>query len=207
MKKLTTLLLLFLSISLYSQEGSKWKIGILSSFDLNSSNQNIVTDGNINGYIIDDYKTNFSIGLVAKYEIQQFYLRSGILYSNKDFEAYYNCATCEYIVAPGPPTIEIISNSFISVPFSVGYKILKSKLSPIIELGVVNNFESKNTLKDISNKYLLEGTIGGGINYKVSRKLSAELNYNYRTSLNEYYNTGEYKLKSHSISLNFYCSL
>jgi|LGVF01.2.fsa_nt_gb hypothetical protein len=53
MKHFVTLFILLLSISIYSQENNKWKVGILSSFDKHSSNRNLVTDGNINGYIIE----------------------------------------------------------------------------------------------------------------------------------------------------------
>ncbi len=74
-------------------------------------------------------------------------------------------------------------------------------------MGVINNFETKNTLEDISNKFLLEGIIGAGLNYDISEKISAEISYNYRMSLNELYKTGEYNLNSHSFIINLFYSL
>ena len=204
MKRTLLISFLLFQFSVFAQNNSKWSIGIEYSADDLSISDNrggisyIITDGNINGYIIDFNKNNYSFGLTARYLIKKkLSISSGILYSNKDFTGTYNCATCGFY-DPFPETIE---QKFLVIPISINYMLLTGKLRPIINGGIKNNLNIINDLKEQSKNYFLETFIGASVYYEFSKNWMVEIGYNFQIALTDLYKTDEFNLKTNNFLL------
>ena len=206
MKKILLITLLLIQVTVYGQNTPNWNVGVeVSTENLSlSDNRNgidyLITDGSINGYAINFDKTNYSIGLRAKYFIRKnLSLTSGILYSNKDFSGKYNCATCDPIGKLfSKRTIE---QRFLTIPISFEYVFLNGKLNPALEVGFKNNIELKNDLNKISNGYFLEAFASPSIYYTFSENWNFRIGYNYQMSLSDLYKTDNFNLRTNAFFL------
>ncbi|SMG47103.1 hypothetical protein SAMN05661096_03350 [Marivirga sericea] len=106
----------------------------------------------------------------------------------------------------------MIKQQFLSIPISVSYGILKSRLRPHLRLGFINNISLINELENSSeyfssNEYFIEGFAGVSLSYKLGEKWEAEIGYNYRTAITSMYketSVGDYtrnNLVTNSLSI------
>jgi Outer membrane protein beta-barrel domain len=206
MKKVTATLFILITTSLYAQQESNWKLGLEISEDNLSGENYVITSGIISGYTIAYTELNYSIGILSGFNLnERVTLSSGLFFSNKNVSGAIICNTCDVI-----PTL--IKKQYLSVPFSVSYGILKSRLRPHLKLGFINNISLINEL-DISNEYFssngyfLEGFAGLSFSYKLGKNWEAEIGYNYRTALTTMYketSVGDYtrnRLATNSLAI------
>ncbi|MCF6306572.1 MAG: porin family protein [Flavobacteriaceae bacterium] len=208
MKKILLVTFLLLQIEIYAQNNLKWNIGIEFSIDNISidngdNNAYLITEGNINGYGVDFDNNNFSLGLITQYFInKKLSISSGLLYSNKDFTGTFNCATCGSTPFP-TYSPETIKQRFLVIPASIDYTFLLGSLKPILKVGLKNNVEINNDLKEISKGYFLEAFFGALVNYEFLEYWNIGVGYNYQITLTELYKTDEFNLKTN----NFYIQI
>ncbi|MFK8059176.1 MAG: outer membrane beta-barrel protein [Polaribacter sp.] len=202
-KKIFFVSILLIQLSANAQKDSNWNVGIEFSIDnLSSSDNFIVTQGNVNGYNIKFNKNNFNFGLVTNYLIQKkIKLSTGILFSNKDVTATYNCISCVHIgTFPGYPP-EKIKQRFIVIPIAVNYELLKGKIRPVLNGGFKNNIKIKNDLKEQSKSYFLEAFVGASIHFNISKNLETGIGYNYQINVTNLYNTNTFNLETNNYFL------
>ncbi len=207
MKKTLLIAFLLLQLSVYSQDNTKWNLGIQYSMDKLSIdngkyNDFIATEGNVNGYGIEFNKKNYTIGVSTQFFFnEKVSLSSGILYSNKDFSGIYSCGTCDYIGTFPGYSPEIIEQRFLVIPVSIDYNFQIGNLKPILKAGFKNNIEIDNDLKEQSKGYFLEAFFGVLMNYEILDTWSIGVGYNYQTALSDLYKTDEYNLRTNSFYL------
>lgn len=206
MKKITTILFFCISTNLYAQQESNWKLGLEISKDNLSGENYVVTSGFISGYTIEYTERNYSIGILTGFNLnERVTISSGLFFSNKNVSGAVICHTCGVIPA-------LIKQQYLSVPVSVSYGILKSRLRPHLKLGFINNISLTNELENSneyfsSNGYFIEGFVGLSLSYKLGENWEAEIGYNYRTALTPMYkaiSVGEYtrnKLITNSLTI------
>ncbi|RUA12754.1 MAG: hypothetical protein DSY82_00425 [Flavobacteriia bacterium] len=186
MKKITVILFFCITTNLYAQQESNWKLGIEISEDNLSGENYVNTSGFISGYKISYTDLNFSIGILSEFNLnERITLSSGLFFSNKNLSGAIICNTCDVI-----PTL--IKQQYLSVPVSVSYGILKSRLIPHLKFGFINNISLINELDNrndyfSSNGYFLEGFAGLSLSYKLGKNSEIEIGYNYRTALTTMY--------------------
>ena len=186
MKIETAILFIFLTTNLYAQEESKWVFGIEFSEDNLSGENFVVTGGVFSGYRIENTELNYSIGLLSEYNLNEgIRLNSGIFFSNKDVSGAIICNSCDIIPV-------LIKQQYLSLPISISYRLLKTKIKPHLELGFINNIGLVNEIENSSeyfsgNGYFFEGFAGLSLSYKLGKNLEAEIGYNYRTALTPMY--------------------
>lgn len=206
MKKLTVFLFFCISTHLYAQQVSNWKLGLEISEDYLSGENYVVTSGIFSGYTIKYTERNYSIGVLTGFNLnERITISSGLFFSNKNVSGAVICNTCDVI-----PTL--IKQQYLSVPVSVSYGILKSRLRPHLKLGFINNISLINELENSneyfsSNGYFIEGFAGISLSYKLGKNWEAEIGYNYRTALTTMYketSVGDYtrnKLDTNSLTI------
>ena len=204
MKKVTTALFFFITTNLYAQQESNWKLGLEISEDNLSGENYVITSGFISGYTIAYTERNYSIGILSGFNLnERVTLSSGLFFSNKNVSGAIICNTCDVIP-------ELIKQQYLSVPVSVSYGVLKSRLRPHLKLGFINNISLINELDNSngyfsSKEYFLEGFAGLSLSYTLGKNWEAEIGYNYRTALTTMYketSVGDYtrnKLTTNSL--------
>lgn len=186
MKIVTAILVIFITTNLYAQQESKWKLGFEFTEDNLSGENFVVTGGVFSGYRIENTELNYSIGLLSEYNLnEEISLNTGLFFSNKNVSGVIICNTCDVIPV-------LIKQQYMSVPVSVSFGFLKSKMRPHLELGFINNIGLVNEIENSSeyfsgNGYFFEGFAGLSLSYKLGKKLEAEIGYNYRTALTPMY--------------------
>ncbi|MEO9484271.1 MAG: hypothetical protein ABJG47_12520 [Ekhidna sp.] len=184
MNKIQLFLLLILPISTIAQDKGLL-LGVQFSHDEIKSDNYIVTLGNINGYIIDRSEFNFRLGVSATKQItNRLNLKSGVLFSNKDFSGYFNCASCDGFRALSIPTV--IEQRYLSIPLNIEYELLKGRIKPVIALGFVNNFNLKREFIEAKN-FFLEGMMGLGLTLEITSQINFNSMYSYSSSLSNVY--------------------
>ena|GEM_PF-1871738 len=204
MKKATAILIFCITSNLYAQQESNWKLGLEISEDNLSGENYVITSGFISGYTIAYTERNYSIGILSGFNLNELVtLSSGLFFSNKNVSGAIICNTCDVIP-------ELIKQQYLSVPVSVSYGVLKSRLRPHLKLGFINNISLINELDNeyfSSNEYFLEGFAGLSLSYILGKNWEAEIGYNYRTALTPMYketSIGEYtrnRLITNSLSI------
>ncbi len=186
MKKATAILFFCISTNLYAQQGTNWKLGLEISEDYLSGENYVITSGFISGYTIEYTERNYSIGILSGFNLnERITISSGLFLSNKNVSGAIICHTCGII-----PTL--IKQQYLSVPVSVSYEFLKSRLRPHLKLGFINNISLTNELENgngyfSGNGYFIEGFVGLSLSYKLGENWEAEIGYNYRTALTPMY--------------------
>ena len=206
MKKVTAILFILIVTNLCAQQESNWKLGIEVSEDNLSGENYVVTSGFISGYTIGYTERNYSIGILSGFNLnERVTISSGLFFSNKNVSGAIICNTCDVIPV-------LIKQQYLSVPVSVSYGILKSRLRPHLKLGFINNISLINELENSneyfsSNGYFLEGFAGVSLSYKLGKNWDAEIGYNYRTAITSVYKetlVGDYtrnKLATNSLTI------
>jgi Outer membrane protein beta-barrel domain len=186
MKKVTAILFFCITTNLYAQQESNWELGLEISEDNLSGENYVVTSGIFSGYTIEYTELNYSIGILSGFNLnERVNINLGLFFSNKNVSGAVICNTCDVIPA-------LIKQQYLSVPVSVSYGILKSRLRPHLKLGFINNISLINELENSneyfsSNGYFIEGFAGLSLSYKLGKNWKAEIGYNYRTALTTMY--------------------
>ncbi|MCP4460957.1 MAG: porin family protein [Cytophagales bacterium] len=206
MKTVTATLFILISTNLCAQQESRWKLGLEISEDKLSGENYVATSGIISGYTIEYTELNYSIGILFGFNLdEKATISSGLFFSNKNVSGGIICHTCNVIPA-------LIKQQYLSVPVSVSYGILTSRLRPHLKLGFINNVSLINELENSneyfsSNGYFIEGFAGMSLSYKLGTNWEAEIGYNYRTALTTMYkeaSVGDYtrnKLTTNSLAI------
>lgn len=185
-EKATAILFILITTNLYAQQEPNWKLGIEISEDNLSGENYVVTSGFFSGYAIENTERNYSIGILSGFNPnERVTISSGLFFSNKNVSGAIICNSCEVIPV-------LIKQQYLSVPVSVSYGILKSRLRPHLKLGFINNISLINELENSneyfsSNGYFIEGFAGVSLSYKLGKKWEAEIGYNYRTAITSAY--------------------
>ncbi len=187
MKRLAVILFFCVLTSLSAQQmDNNWMIGLEISQDNLSGENFVITSGIINGYSIKYTERNYSIGILSGFNLnERVIISSGLFFSNKNVSGGLICNSCEVVPI-------LIKQQYLSLPISVSYGILKSKLRSNLKLGFINNFSLLNELDNnnehfSSNEYFIEGLIGLSFSYKLNKKWKAEIGYNYRKAITPMY--------------------
>lgn len=199
MKKTIVLaILILISLTTYSQNEKKWKLGIKFLANNNLSSEYLVTDGNLNSYSIEYDKFNYTFGFISEYKLKtRFIIETGIEYSNKDFTGIYNCASC--FPYPWAYPKETINQRFIQIPIILKYYLIDKEIKLSIKTGLKNNFSVKNKLEN--KKYYLDGILGSEVEYEIIDKWNLGLGFQYNKSLTDLYDDKNFNFKSNGIYL------
>ena len=203
MNKFHIFLLFLIPTSLFAQEKSLL-LGLQFSADQINGENYVVSDGNINGYNMDRSEFNFKIGLTLSQSIaKRINLNSGLFYSNKDFSGTYNCATCDLI---GDPLTIDINHRYLTVPVNLEYRILQGIVSPSVLIGLTNNFNVQQEAIEV-NDYFLEGLLGFGLTFELTKMLSLTPRYSYSKSLTDVYrnenNSPNFKTNNFQVGIDY----
>jgi len=206
MKAVAATLFILITTNLYAQQESSWKLGLEISKDNLSGENYVVTSGFISGYTIEYTELNYSIGVLSGFNLnERVTISSGLFFSNKNVSGAVICNTCDVIPA-------LIKQQYLSVPVSVSYGILRSRLRPHLKLGFINNISLINELENSneyfsSNGYFIEGFAGMSLSYNWGKNWEAEIGYNYQTAITTMYketSVGDYtrnKLATNSLAI------
>jgi len=186
MKAVAATLFILITTNIYAQQESSWKLGLEISADNLSGENHVVTSGFISGYTIDYTEFNYSIGILSGFNLnERVTISSGLFFSNKNVSGAIICNTCGVIPV-------LIKQQYLSVPVSVSYRILRSRLRPNLKLGFINNISLINELGNNNeyfsgNGYFIEGFVGLSLSYSLGKNWEAEIGYNYQTAITTMY--------------------
>ncbi len=205
MKKLLLLVLcLAFSFATYSQivkssEKGTVRVGLQYAYDENRSSERIAFD-QYSGYGADYDQPNYSVGLTLDYSItNRFMLLSGINYSDKSLTGTYYCAVCDFAI---PPTPEVIELQFIEVPVIARYYLLRARLGIFGEAGIGNLFAISNEMDFKEENHIINGKIGGGIEYSFLDRYAAHLAVDYAQNLTRVFENADYEYNVLGIKLS-----
>jgi hypothetical protein len=211
MKKIFISLLALLSVTAYSQNNSLTKIGITYSVD-----QQLLPDViNIHEFYryngIERGDNNFTAGITTEIKLlSRLSLRTGLLYSNKDYTGSLDCAYCSYsfsdysLFYAGRQTIK---QRYLELPAAARFYFAQNRLNLFGELGVVNSFLVDNDRSNSnieqselkSNNYILNAEAGVGVSYTIVRYIEISVTTVYRNSITTYIATDNVQLRSFGI--------
>ncbi len=211
MKKTFILLFTLLSVPAFSQNISFTKIGITYSSD-----QQFLPDAvNIHefyGYsAIERGDNNFTAGITTEIKLlSRLSLRTGLLYSNKDYTGSFGCPQCYYAFSDYlvyDASRQTIKQRYLELPAAARFYFVQNRFSLFGELGVVNSFlvDNDRTNSNIkhsevkSNNYILNAEAGVGISYTVVRYIEISVTTVYRNSITTYIATDDMQLRSFGV--------
>ncbi|MDC3132684.1 outer membrane beta-barrel protein [Flavobacteriaceae bacterium] len=194
MKKIILTCLLLNSLMIYAQEKSdKLKIGVELGIVENLSSKIVAFNLN-EGYNISYNKFNFKLNISGDFYIsEKLSLSSGLSYSQNN-----------YTVIPYTPSFiaifeDEIKLNFIEIPVSMRYFFLNKKLTPFINIGIVNQliFDDDDlenpTFPLEGNKYGVSGKLGAGMEYELN-KMAIRLYADYVKGFSNIYSNLDYKI-------------
>lgn len=177
-------------------ENSDFRIGLVTSFEINTSSKYVSFD-QYTGYSADYDKFNYRIGLNFEYSLtENISINSALNYSNKDFTGTYYCAVCDFIAPINPKNIDF---RFIEVPLTIKYYFLPNNIKLFGVLGFNNLFLLNREVTDYS--YGLGIKLGGGIEYELSKKIAMQIILDYNSAISNFYKESDFKLKSMDVGI------
>ena len=144
MKRISTILLLSLSVTGYSLSDTigrkEYKISILFSPERLTEISYLNLDM-WNGYKLERSYFNHTIGIVGQFPItQRLDIGSGVTYSQQDLQGTYYCEYCEYFNTSGPPEPERLNLRFLEIPVYFQYNFLDGKIKLNAIAGFVGSY-------------------------------------------------------------------
>jgi hypothetical protein len=211
MKKIFVALFVLLSVSAFAQNISLSKIGITYSFD-----QQLLPDQvNIHefyGYsAIERGDNNFTAGITTEIKLlSRLSLRTGLLYSNKDYTGYFGCPQCYYDVMPGYSwdyPRETIKQRYLEIPATARFYFVQNRLNVFGDIGVVNSFlvDNQSTNGNIegsevkSNNFIFQAEAGVGVSFTIVRYIEISITTVYRNSITTYIATDDMQLRAFGV--------
>lgn len=177
------------------------QVGLFYSYNQNLSSDNI-TLGPERGFRTDYDPFNFTVGLTALYYLNNnFALRSGVGYANRDFSGTFYCHVC--IFAPPGPQRQKIELQFIQVPIALRYYPYNQQIGFFGEVGLLNQFMIKKpALKRLKeHTYLVSAMLAAGLTYDFGDSLTAELSVRYTDRLSEMFKNADYSYQTVGVQL------
>ncbi|KKM95220.1 hypothetical protein LCGC14_1190450 [marine sediment metagenome] len=191
--------LLFCIAGIMAQDiPGKFRIGLSAGFENNMGPDRMAFD-RYTGYSANYDKTNYRFGLNLEYALKKdLTINTAIGYSNRDFTGTYFCDVCDFEVPPGPEEVDF---RFIEIPLTLKYYFLPGKIRLSLEAGLNNLLPLNDTdyYGITDNSWAAGLTIGGGLEYNLSRKLALRLITDYSNGITNLYKESDFKIKS----LNF----
>jgi hypothetical protein len=147
--------------------------------------------------------TTVEVGLLSRLSV-----RTGLLYSNRDFTGYFVCYMCYYEEGNPPiPKLETIKQRYLDVPLSARFYLISGRLKLFGDAGLVGNFLIENETKverhemyQINSKdFLLSWEGGIGTSYSLNKHIDVSLAAVYRSSLTEYIPKDEMQIRSFGV--------
>jgi hypothetical protein len=208
MKKILIVLFVLTSSATFAQL-SVSKIGVTYSLD----RQFLPEQVNIHefyGYNSIERGNNFTAGITTELSIlSRLSLRTGLLYSNKDYTGYFGCPTCYYYDAFAYPYEfgrETIRQRYLEVPAVARYYFVQDQLSVFADAGVGGSFLVQNqSTSDLdgsvvkSNNFILNAEVGVGASYTIVKFIEISITTVYRNSLTTYIYTDNMQLRSFGV--------
>lgn len=208
MKKTLIVLFVLISSATFAQLSFS-KIGITYSLD----RQFLPEQVNIHefyGYNAIERSNNFTAGITTELSIlSRLSLRTGLLYSNKDYTGYFGCPTCYYydmFSYPYEPRRETIRQRYLEVPAVARYYFVQDQLSVFADAGVGGSFLVQNeSTSDFdasvvkSNNFILNAEVGVGASYTIVKFIEISVTTVYRNSVTTYIYTDNMQLRSFGI--------
>ncbi len=212
MKKLTTILLLFLCMTAFCSSDTigrkEFKLGIIFSPEGLTEISKLRLDGD-NGYNLERSYFNYVVGIVGQFPItQKLDIGTGITYSQQDLKGTYYCAYCNSL--PFEP--ERLNLRFLEIPVFIQYNLLNSKIKLHVQAGFIGSYlisrpdlnlynrQDLNYASNTSfNRPLSKGFLGIGTNIDIGKKINFQLTPTYRYSFNYLFN--DTNLKMHSLGI------
>jgi hypothetical protein len=208
MKKLLIAFFVLVSASAFAQNISVTKIGISYSLD----QQRLPDQVNIHefyGYRSVEPGTNFTGGITTELKLNsRLSLRTGLLYSNKDYTGIFVCATCEYdMMSSYASDQETIKQRYLEVPAIARFYFVQKQFGFFAEAGVTNNFlvqnQSSSNIGDSqvkSNNFILNAEGGIGVSYTIIKYIEISITTVYRNSITTYIYTDNMQLRSFGVT-------
>lgn len=192
MKIICTLSLFLISTTLVFAQGSKFSLGVAGSADFYFID--LLPDARV------EEGVNYSVGASAQYRFNSnLGLNFGLRYATRDFVIDHNFR----VVDPGDPLIPketSVGLSYLDIPISINYLFYrKTPFDFFFSAGLVpgillqeeesTQFEDgrKVDILDITrdlNSFLLSGTLGAGVKYRLLDNLALILEPQYRIYFN-----------------------
>lgn len=212
MKKLTTILLLCLSLTAFCSSDTlgrkEFKLGIIFSPEGLTEISFLRLDGDI-GYNLERSYFNYVVGIFGQFPItQKLDIGTGITYSQQDLKGTFYCTTCNSL--PFEP--ERLNLRFLEIPVFIQYNLLNSKIKLHVQAGFIGSYLisrpdlilfSRPDLNYASNtsfnRPLSKGFLGIGTNIDIGKKINFQLTPTYRYSFNYLFN--DTNLKMHSLGI------
>jgi hypothetical protein len=152
---------------------------------------------------------NFTAGTTVEVALlSRLSVRTGLLYSNRDFTGYFVCYRCYYEQGNPPiPKLETIRQRYLDVPLSARVYLISGRLNLFGDAGLVGNFLIENETKVErhemyqvkSNEFLLSWEGGIGTSYSLNKHIDISLSAVYRSSLTEYLPNDEIQIRSFGV--------
>ncbi len=204
---LLSLILLVVIVPTYGQSISSHKgnisIDIFHSFDQNMSGVSMSYKGQNPAWVYEnDYnRVNYTIGISSLYYfMNDFALRSGVSYANRNFSNRYYCAVCMTDILP---PVRNITLKFVQVPIGIRYYPYNHKIGFFAEIGILNQFlvnkPQINNLK--GNSYSLSDIISAGAVYNFSYGFSFQIATKYSNGLSDIFKKADYSYKVFGVQM------
>jgi hypothetical protein len=171
---------------------------------------NEISKASLNRYYdVEPGNNNFTAGVTAEIGLlSRLSVRTGLLYSNRDFTGYFVCNTCYYEEGKVPvPNLETISQRYLDIPLSARIYLISGRFNLFGDAGLVGNFLIENETqverhemnRVKSNEFLLSWEGGIGASYSIVKHIEVSLTAVYRSSLTEYLPNDELRIQSFGI--------
>lgn len=154
---------------------------------------------------------NFTAGVTTEIKLlSRLSLRTGLLYSNKDYTGYFGCPQCYYDAIPidyYEIMPETITQRYLEIPAAARFYFVQNRFSLFGDLGIVNSFlvDNDHTNSDLedrkvkSNNYILNAEADIGISYTIVRYIEISITTVYRNSITTYIATDDMQLRSFGV--------
>jgi hypothetical protein len=206
MKKFFIILFIAAATAATAQTISFKKIGVTYSVDQQFLPGNIRSDGFDMYSGIEKGRNNFTAGVTTEVSFTKLLaLRTGLLYSNRDYTGKFSCYSCYYEQNIDPfRERETIKQRYLDVPLIARFYVLPGRFSLYADAGLIGNFLIENGTevyqhdlnKVESNDIILSGEAGVGVSYLLNRKIEVSLTAAWRNSLTEYHPKDDMQLRS-----------
>jgi hypothetical protein len=209
MKNLCILFFIATSTVVVAQKVAIKNIAITYSADRQYLPDEIRTTSLNRYYDVKPANNNFTAGITTEIALlSRLSVRTGLLYSNRDFTGYFACYMCLYeqgnILIP---KLETIRQRYLDVPLSARFYLISGRLNLFGDAGLVGNFLIQNGTKVEqhemyqvnSNDFLLSWEGGIGTSYSLNKHIDVSLAAVYRSSLTEYIPKDEMQIRSFGV--------
>lgn len=188
------------------------KIGVTYSFD-----QQLLPDQvNIHefyGYNALERSNNFTAGINTEIKLlTRLSLRTGLLYSKKDYTGYFGCPKCYYYDAlpesySSNTEPETVIQRYLEIPAIARFYFVQKQFSLFADAGFNGSFLVQNsTTSDWddsqvkSNNFILNAEAGVGASYTIVKFIEITITTVYRNSVTTYIYTDNMQLRAFGIT-------